>query len=110
MRARQPAVPVLILTATDAVELRVRMFEAGSGDFIAKPFAPGEPEARVRALVQTESPGQPSTGFGVAPGTAGCRFSLLFQREGGVTCRCPLHNPLHFAPGELAQSVRATES
>gem|GEM_PF-1534129 len=90
MRARQPAVPVLILTATDAVELRVRMFEAGSGDFIAKPFAPGEPEARVRALVQTESPGQPSTGFGVAPGTAGCRFSLLFQREGaspaGVPC------------------------
>jgi len=81
---------VLILTATDAVELRVRMFEAGSGDFIAKPFAPGEPEARVRALVQTESPGQPSTGFGVAPGTAGCRFSLLFQREGaspaGVPC------------------------
>lgn len=83
MRARQSAVPVLILTATDSVERRVRMLDAGAGDFIAKPFAPGELEARVRALVRTESPGQPGTVFGVAAGTAGCRFSLLFQREGG---------------------------
>ena len=45
-------VPVLILTAADTVEQRVRGLDLGADDFMAKPFALSELEARVRALVR----------------------------------------------------------
>ena len=52
LRTRQSGIPVLILTATDSVEQRVKMLDAGADDFMAKPFALSELEARVRALVR----------------------------------------------------------
>jgi two-component system, OmpR family, response regulator len=52
LRSRQSAVPVLILTAADSVEQRVRGLDLGADDFMAKPFALSELEARVRALVR----------------------------------------------------------
>jgi DNA-binding response OmpR family regulator len=44
--------PVLILTARDAVEDRVRGLNAGSDDYMLKPFAMEELLARVRALLR----------------------------------------------------------
>ena len=52
LRAREVHVPVLILTAADSVEQRVRGLDLGADDFMAKPFALSELEARVRALVR----------------------------------------------------------
>ena len=52
LRARNAQLPVLILTATDSVEQRVRGLDLGADDFMAKPFALTELEARVRALVR----------------------------------------------------------
>lgn len=52
LRARNASLPVLILTAADSVEQRVRGLDLGADDFMAKPFALGELEARVRALVR----------------------------------------------------------
>lgn len=52
LRARNSAVPVLILTAADSVEQRVRGLDLGADDFMSKPFALSELEARVRALVR----------------------------------------------------------
>ena len=52
LRARDDAVPVLILTAADSIEQRVRGLDLGADDFMAKPFALSELEARVRALVR----------------------------------------------------------
>lgn len=52
LRARQVPLPVLILTAADSVEQRVRGLDLGADDFMAKPFALSELEARVRALVR----------------------------------------------------------
>jgi two-component system OmpR family response regulator len=52
LRGRASAVPVLILTAADSVEQRVRGLDLGADDFMAKPFALSELEARVRALVR----------------------------------------------------------
>jgi len=50
LRARNSAVPVLILTALDGINDRVRGLDLGADDYLAKPFALAELEARVRAL------------------------------------------------------------
>jgi two-component system OmpR family response regulator len=52
LRSREARVPVLILTAADSVEQRVAALDLGADDFMAKPFALSELEARVRALVR----------------------------------------------------------
>ncbi|HEU0204000.1 MAG TPA: response regulator transcription factor [Burkholderiaceae bacterium] len=52
LRARSSKVPVLILTAADSVEQRVRGLDLGADDYMAKPFALSELEARVRALTR----------------------------------------------------------
>ncbi|MCL4748151.1 MAG: response regulator transcription factor [Burkholderiaceae bacterium] len=49
---RHAPLPVLILTAADSIEQRVRGLDLGADDFMAKPFALTELEARVRALVR----------------------------------------------------------
>jgi two-component system OmpR family response regulator len=52
LRARKTGSAVLILTAADSVEQRVRGLDLGADDFMSKPFALTELEARVRALVR----------------------------------------------------------
>ena len=52
LRERGLTVPVLILTARDALEDRVRGLDLGADDYMLKPFALGEFEARVRALLR----------------------------------------------------------
>lgn len=59
LRRRNQAVPVLILTARDAIEERVQGLDLGADDYVIKPIALQELEARVRALLrrgQSRSP------------------------------------------------------
>ena len=48
-RAKHPNVPVIMLTALNEVEDRVKGLDAGANDYLAKPFAFSELRARVRA-------------------------------------------------------------
>ncbi len=56
IRARKPALPVLILTAKDSVEARVAGLDSGADDYMAKPFALAELSARLRALLRRGAP------------------------------------------------------
>jgi DNA-binding response OmpR family regulator len=55
MRERGDRTPVLVLTARDGVEQRVRGLNVGADDYLTKPFALPELEARVRALIRRAS-------------------------------------------------------
>jgi two-component system, OmpR family, response regulator len=52
LRGRGSRVPVLILTALDGVRERVRALDLGADDYLTKPYAFEELEARVRALTR----------------------------------------------------------
>jgi len=51
-------VPILLLTARDSIEDRVRGLEIGADDYLVKPFAYEEFLARVRALLRRRAPKQ----------------------------------------------------
>ena len=52
VRAGRDAMPILVLTARDAVASRVHALELGADDYLLKPFAFAELLARLRALVR----------------------------------------------------------
>lgn len=54
LRSTIPALPILLLTARDAVEDRVRGLDAGADDYLVKPFALTELAARLRAIRRRE--------------------------------------------------------
>ena len=60
LRARNSHLPVLILTASDSIEQRVTVLDLGADDYMARPFALSELEARVRALTRRGAGGGPS--------------------------------------------------
>lgn len=68
LRARGNRVPILMLTALDAVEHRIRGLDAGADDYLAKPFDFGELLARLRALArraaEPEAPDTPELQVG----------------------------------------------
>jgi len=56
LRARRNETPVLILTARDGVDDRVRGLDLGADDYLVKPFALPELLARIRALLRRGRP------------------------------------------------------
>ena len=52
LRSRQGKTMVLILSAEDEIDARIRGLDLGADDYLTKPFALGELEARVRALAR----------------------------------------------------------
>jgi two-component system OmpR family response regulator len=60
LRADGVWVPVLMLTARDAVEDRVRGLDGGADDYLTKPFSLAELLARLRALVRRGPVERPS--------------------------------------------------
>jgi two-component system OmpR family response regulator len=92
LRRRGGAVPVLVLTARDALTDRVKGLDLGADDYMIKPFDLPELEARVRALIRRGQSGGASvlTHGSLVLDTAGRRATLagepldLSARELGV--------------------------
>jgi two-component system response regulator MprA len=59
LRAAGNRVPVLVLTARDAVSDRIDGLDAGADDYLVKPFDVGELKARLRALLRRAEPDAP---------------------------------------------------
>jgi two-component system response regulator MprA len=57
MRAAGDRTPILMLTARDAIDDRVRGLDVGADDYLVKPFALRELQARLRALLRRTADG-----------------------------------------------------
>ncbi len=55
IRKQQKPLPIIILTARDAIEDRISGLDAGADDYLVKPFALGELNARIRAVLRRQS-------------------------------------------------------
>ena len=59
LRSSGDDLPILVLTARDAVSDRVAGLDAGADDYLPKPFALEELLARLRALLRRRTPDEP---------------------------------------------------
>jgi DNA-binding response OmpR family regulator len=88
LRQRAIAVPVLILTARDAVEDRVRGLNTGADDYLLKPFALDELIARSQALVRrSRSAAAPVLGCGALRMDLGARQASVADAPLALTAR-----------------------
>ncbi len=59
IRQKNPHIPILMLTAKDAVEDKVAGLDAGADDYVTKPFSFTELSARIRALLRRGNKSDP---------------------------------------------------
>lgn len=90
LRSRRSTMPVLMLTAFDILQDRVRGLDLGADDYLAKPFDLPELEARVRALLRRGSNSTPCLEHGLL------RFDTVGRRVYYDK------RPLDLSPRELA--------
>ncbi len=63
IRASNPTVPIMMLTALDSTDDKLRGFDAGADDYLVKPFEFLELLARIRALLRRRAAGQDTPGM-----------------------------------------------
>jgi two-component system OmpR family response regulator len=84
MRATQPDLPVVFLTARDAVEDRIAGLTAGGDDYVTKPFSLEELVARLRALMRRAGAQQAVTSSVLTVGDLELDEDSHEVRRGGV--------------------------
>ncbi len=86
IRRARPSLPVIVLTARDAIADRVEGLDRGATDYVTKPFAFEELAARVRAHLR-----QPAGERATELEAAGIRLDLLTReaRRGSLSVRLP---------------------
>jgi two-component system OmpR family response regulator len=124
LRAAGRRTPVLVLTARDAVEDRVRGLDGGADDYLTKPFALEELIARLRALARraSDQPAPEITAGDVRIDTVARRvrragaeveltareygiLELLARRRGGIVTRTAISEHLYNDDSELMSNA-----
>ncbi|MDB5972583.1 MAG: family transcriptional regulator [Hydrocarboniphaga sp.] len=114
IRTRRDPIPVLIITARDAVQDRIAGLDSGADDYLLKPFELGELLARMRAVIRRKggvsgpmlcngsislNPAtREATVNGVAMRLSGKEFSLLHAlliRPGAILSRSELEDRIY---------------
>jgi two-component system OmpR family response regulator len=103
MRRRHGSVPVVIVTARDALEERLRGLDGGADDYVLKPFEMAELLARMRAVVRRRAgvidPVMTNGALSLDPSTREARFE---GREAILTAReFSLLHALLLRPGAI---------
>jgi two-component system OmpR family response regulator len=115
LRQQGSSLPVLILTARDAVEDRVQGLDLGADDYVVKPIAMAELQARLRALIRRSSgAGSPRFTIGkLELDTTGKRAYLheqaldLSAREWSVLEYLATHSRRIISKEQLIQAITA---
>ena len=108
LRAKGLSLPILLLTARDAVPDRVAGLDAGADDYLVKPFAAEELVARVRALLRRGREPEEILAFGDLVLDLAARSARRGGRELGLSSReadlleLLLRNPRRVVSRELA--------
>lgn len=87
LRHQGLAAPVLILTARDDLQDRIQGLDAGGDDYLAKPFALGELEARIRALLRRGTTAAATPSFGELALDPASRVATVRGQELPLTAR-----------------------
>lgn len=89
MKAEQPEIPILIVSAISEVADKVLLLELGADDYVTKPFSPRELMARVQAaLRRKQKPAIPST---YAFGECEIDFAKMTARRAGLPVTLTAH-------------------
>jgi DNA-binding response OmpR family regulator len=113
IRSQRNKVPILILTARDALEDRVRGLNEGADDYLVKPFAMPELIARVQALIRRSQSNAQSVitlgalvmDIGQHLASLGTEALLLTGREWAVLESLLLATPRILSKAKLADSL-----
>lgn len=114
LRAKHDDIPVIVVTARDAVTERIKGLDAGADDYVAKPFDLDELAARVRAVVRRRegraepliehlglrlNPATHEADFGGRPLALSARefavLEALIARPGAILSRAQLEERLY---------------
>ena len=86
VRQSQPALPVLLLTARDALDDRVAGLQAGADDYVTKPFDFPELVARLQALLRRSQPANAPRTTSDGPGASAAQVCQC-STSGSATAR-----------------------
>jgi DNA-binding response OmpR family regulator len=87
LRLQGFAAPILILTARDDLQDRVLGLDAGGDDYISKPFAIAELDARIRALLRRGGSASATLRFGALDFDPASRQASVLGQEIALTAR-----------------------
>lgn len=110
-RAQRNDVPILVITARDAVADRIRGLDAGADDYLVKPFDLDELAARVRALVRrAEGRAEPVLRHGAIVLNPATRAATLAGRPVALSAReFALLHALMARPGMVLSRAQLEE-
>jgi DNA-binding response OmpR family regulator len=90
MKAEQPGIPIIVVSAISEVADKVLLFELGADDYVTKPFSPRELMARVQAALrrpQKQAPPAATYSFGECQ----IDFAKMSARRAGVPITLTAH-------------------
>ena len=87
LRAKSDNTPVIILTATNELAMRVKALDAGADDYLIKPFSLTELEARIRAVTRRRFQNTPKMKLGNLTYDQNSRRVFISEEEINLSAR-----------------------